>query len=166
MKVAAHLSEEAVHQRMKRSATMKERLHWQVISLAQQGRRGEEIAQTVGYSGEWVRHLVRLYSAQGPDALLPRRKGNKGCTALLHDAVRAELHEALCQPVPEALGGGLWNGVKVAAWLSARLARPVYRQRGQEALRALGYSCQSPRPRHAGADPQEQKAFKKSWQRA
>lgn len=76
--------------------------------------------------------------------------------------IRAALERVLEQPVPESLGGGLWNGVKVAAWLSVRVGQTVARQRGHEALRSLGYSCQSPRPRHVKADAAQQEAFKKS----
>ena len=42
----------------------------------------------------------------------------------------------------------------------------VLPQRGWEALKAIGWSVQKPRPRHpASATPEEREAFKKSWSR-
>lgn len=90
---------------------------------------------------------------------------NPGARPVVDEALREELRVLLQEPVPEAVGGGLWNGAKVAAWVQERLGRPVHRQRGQEVLRALGYSCQVPRPRHAKADPEQQEVFKKSWRK-
>ena len=42
----------------------------------------------------------------------------------------------------------------------------VLPQRGWEALKAINWSVQKPRPRHpAAATPEEREAFKKSWSR-
>lgn len=161
MQVSPHLSGDELRERMMSSETLRQRLRWQVIFLAQQGQTSEQIAQTVGYSSRWVLHLVALYSRDEPEAIVIAPHVSRGPQALLTPTLRAELGRALEEAVPDSLGGGLWNGVKVAAWLSARLGRPVHRQRGHEALRALGYSCQHPRPRHVKADPAQQEAFKK-----
>ena len=149
---------------MKTSATVRQRLRWQVIFLAHQGQSRVEIAQTVGYSGRWVLPLVALYSRNGPEFVIIAPHKSRGPQAMMTPLIRAELECVLEQPVPDSLGGGLWNGVKVAAWLSARVDKTVARQRGHEALRSLGYSCQSPRPRprHVKADDAQQEAFKKS----
>jgi len=63
--------------------------------------------------------------------------------------------------------GGVWNSTKVAAFLAAELGlASVAPQRGWEALRAIGWTIQRPRPRHArAASPEEQAAFKKSSRR-
>ena len=43
----------------------------------------------------------------------------------------------------------------------------VLPQRGWEALKAINWSVQKPRPRHpAGATPEECEMFKKSWPRS
>lgn len=60
--------------------------------------------------------------------------------------------------------GGVWTAKKVAAVIATALGlAEVAEQRGWEALRAIGWTIQRPRPRHAqAATPEEQEAFKKS----
>jgi transposase len=60
--------------------------------------------------------------------------------------------------------GGVWTAKKAAAVMAVELGRVrVAEQRGWEALRAIGYALQRPRPRHArAATPEEQAAFKKT----
>src|SRR5512147_324609 len=71
------------------------------------------------------------------------------------------LRDALVEP---AADGGLWTGPKVAAWMTARLGRNVWPQRGWDYLRKLEHSLQIPRPKHAkAARAEEQDAFKKGW---
>jgi len=52
----------------------------------------------------------------------------------------------------------------VAAWMASELGLTrVAPQRGWEALKAIGWSVQKPRPRHpASATPEEREAFKKT----
>ena len=48
--------------------------------------------------------------------------------------------------------GGVWTAKKVAAVMAAELGlATVAEQRGWEALRAIGWTIQRPRPRHARA---------------
>ncbi len=51
-----------------------------------------------------------------------RRQNNPGAEPLLNDVELAQLWQAL-QSKPE--DGGLWNGPKVAAWISELLGRKV-----------------------------------------
>jgi winged helix-turn-helix protein len=55
-----------------------------------------------------------------------------------------------------------WTGRDVAAWMSARLGRPVSYQLGWSYLVRLKHSPQAPRPRHALADQEAQVTFKKN----
>src|SRR4051812_43650801 len=75
-----------------------------------------------------------------------------------------KLKNRLREPPPD---GGLWTGPKVARWMAGELGlAAVLPQRGWEALKAIGWSVQKPRPRHpASATPEEREAFKKSWSR-
>ncbi len=166
MVVLGELSESELEARFRASQCVVSRCHWQMVWLLKQGRKSEEVSRLVGLSLNRMRILVRRYNAQGAEALGDKRHHNPGGKPLLDQSVRDELAVLLEGPVPEELGGGLWNGVKVAAWLSQRLERSVHRQRGHEALRALGYTSQSPRPHHVGADPNAQEAFKKTWRSA
>jgi transposase len=163
IQVVAHLSVEEVGTRFRQSSAAKSRAHWQVIWLLLQGRPSGEVALLCGYSVAWVRALVGRYNAQGPESLGDGRRGHSGAKPLVDVGLRQELEAVLGGAVPTELGGGLWNGVKVAAWLEGKLGHKVYRQRGQEMLRALGYSPLVPRPCHKSADKNAQEAFKKSW---
>ena len=60
--------------------------------------------------------------------------------------------------------GGVWTAKKVAAVMAAELGlASVAEQRGWEALRAIGWTIQRPRPRHArAAGPEEQAEYKAS----
>ena len=80
---------------------------------------------------------------------------------MLTPAVLDVLRERLKSP-PE--DGGVWTAKKVAAVMAAELGlERVAEQRGWEALRAIGWTLQKPRPRHArAASPEEQEAYKKN----
>jgi hypothetical protein len=83
---------------------------------------------------------------------------------VLRPELLARLPERLATPPSD---GGLWTGPKVARWMAGELGlAAVLPQRGWEALKAIGWSVQKPRPRHpASATPEEREAFKKSWSR-
>ncbi|EYD77511.1 hypothetical protein Rumeso_00936 [Rubellimicrobium mesophilum DSM 19309] len=71
------------------------------------------------------------------------------------------LRERLTSPPDD---GGVWTAKKVAAVMAAELGlAKVAEQRGWEALRAIGWTIQRPRPRHARAAGAEAQAeFKKA----
>jgi hypothetical protein len=55
--------------------------------------------------------------------------------------------------------GGLWSGPKVARWLAEfHGLASVHDQRGWDALVAIAYSVQKPRPRHPEAANAEDRA--------
>ena len=55
--------------------------------------------------------------------------------------------------------GGLWTGPKVARWLAKfHGLKSVHDQRGWDALVAIEYSIQKPRPRHPKAAGEEERA--------
>ena len=80
---------------------------------------------------------------------------------MLTPAVLEVLRERLKTPPDD---GGVWTAKKVAAVMAAELGlERVADQRGWEALRALGWTSQRPRPRHArAASPEEQEDCKQS----
>src|ERR1051325_7645119 len=119
--IADHLSLEELEARFRTSREVTERNHWQVIRLLAQGQPSHQVADLVGYSVPWVRQLATRYNAQGPAALGDQRHANPGAQPLLDAAQREQLQQALQEPVPADLGGGLWNGPKVAAWMAQQL---------------------------------------------
>jgi transposase len=158
IEIKPHLSIEQLAARYRESQDVVERSHYQIIWLLAQGQSTAEVAKVTGYSVYWVRVLAGRYNAQGEHGLSDHRHEHPGRECMLDAAQQAALAQALDAP---AADGGLWNGPKVARWMAALLGRSVHEQRGWDYLRRLGYSAQTPRPRHAKANAAEQAAFKK-----
>ena len=157
--VVAHRSTAELGQRYRAARQPLERSHLQIVWLLSQGRSEREVALVTGYGRRWIAEIVRRYNAEGLAGLGDRRNRNTGAKSLLNEEDKAELNTALTKPPAD---GGLWTGPKVAAWMTARLGRKIWPQRGWEYLRKLGYSPQVPRPRHAkAASAEEQQAFKR-----
>lgn len=159
LKLAEHLTVDALAQRYRQAADPVARSHWQMLWLLSQGRAPAEVAQVTGYSLIWLYTIVRRYNADGPDGVGDRRQHNPGQAPLLSPVLRDELNQALEGPAPD---GGVWNGPKVAAWMSAKLGRTVHAPRGWELLQQLGYRAYVPRSRHVKADTAAQEEFKKN----
>ena len=135
--------------------------HVQTIWLLAKGHESAAVSATVSFARRWVERLLARYNAGGPQALGDLRRRNGTSPTILKPDLLDKLKDRLREPPPD---GGLWTGPKVARWMAGerRLAE-VLPQRGWEALKAIGWSVQKPRPRHpASATPEEQEAFKKS----
>ena len=160
-KVAEHLSlaELQAGYRDSKAATLAR--HYQVIWLLAQGRSCAEVAQLTSLARRWVEQLLARYNQFGPSSLGDRRRGNGAKATVLTPAVLDVLRERLKSPPGD---GGLWTAKKVAALIAAELGlAKVAEQRGWEALRAIGWTIQRPRPRHArAASPEEQAEYKKA----
>ena len=135
--------------------------HFQVIWLLAAGLGCAEVAQATGFVRRWVEELLVRYNAFGPSSLGDRRRGNGAAPRVLTPEVLAMLRERVKAPPDD---GGVWSARKVAAVMAPALGLArVAEQRGWEALRAIGWTIQRPRPRHAqAATPEAQAAFKKS----
>ena len=159
--VAGHLSlaELQAGYRDSRAATLAR--HYQVIWLLAQGRSCAEVAQLTSLARRWVEQLLVRYNQFGPSSLGDRRRGNGAKATILTPAVLDVLRERLKRPPDD---GGVWTSRKVATVIAAELGlERVAEQRGWEALRAMGWTIQRPRPRHArAAGAEEQAEFKKS----
>lgn len=156
-----YLSQEELLARYRQADNPAERSHWHIIWLLASKQRVTQVAQVTGYSQGWIRELARRYNAQGPQGLLDHRQTIAGAKPLVDQTLQAELELILQQPPAD---GGLWNGPKVAQWLTTKLGHKVHRQRGWEWLARLDYTLQQPRPHHASADPVLADQFKKNYQ--
>jgi transposase len=160
-RVAEHLSvaELQAGYRGSKEATLAR--HYQVIWLLAQGCTVAETARLTGFVPRWIEQLLGRYNQFGPSSLGDRRRGNGAKATVLTPAVLDVLRERLKSP-PE--DGGLWTAKKVAAVMAADLGlAKVAEQRGWEALRAIDWTIQRPRPQHArAASPEEQEQYKKS----
>jgi transposase len=163
IRVKEHLSTEELQTRYRRSAHPAEKTHWQVLWLIAQGQPAREVAVTTGYTLNWVRELVGRYNRGGPEAVLDGRRNHSGRRPLLSQEQEEALRKALEADPPSR---DLWNGPKVARWMSERLGREVAPQRGWEYLRKVGHRLLVPRPRHREADAEAQEAFQARSPRA
>src|SRR5580700_11067696 len=110
------------------------RSHFQVIWLLLSGEAASAVARVTGFSERWIEKLVARWNAEGPDGLGDRRRGN-GASPVLDAAGLAALAAALDEGPEDC---GLWNGRKVATWMSARLGRPVSPKLGWITFTAWG----------------------------
>jgi transposase len=159
--VAGHLSVAELGERFRAAADARSARHAQAIWLLAKGHAVAEVASTTAFGVRWVEKLLARYNAGGPDALGDLRRHNGAERTILTPALLDRLRARLAEPPPD---GGLWSSRKAAAWMAGELGlAAVAVQRGWEALRAVGWSVQVPRPEHPGrATAEEQEAFKKS----
>jgi transposase len=163
-RVAGHLSVEDLEAGFRSARDPTAVRHFQVIWLLARGHTIADVAAVTSFVPRWIEQLLARYNAEGPEALGDLRRRNGGVPSVLRPALLERLRARLTQPPPD---GGLWSSRKVAAWMAGELGlAAVFPQRGWEALKAIGWSVQKPRPRHpASATPEEREAFKKSWNR-
>jgi len=132
--------------------------------LLAKGHTIASVAEAVGFGERWVEELLARYNQQGPAGLGDLRRNNGSPARVLTAELIAKFKRRLARPPDD---GGLWSGVKAAAWLAQELGlEQLARQRGWELLRAAGYSLQKPRPRNPkSATPEEAAGFKKNFMR-
>src|SRR5215210_7898671 len=160
-RVAGHLRVEDLEAGFRSARDPTAVRHFQVIWLLARGHTIADVAAVTSFVPRWIEQLLARYNAEGPEALGDLRRRNGGVSSVLRPALLERLRARLTQPPPD---GGLWSSRKVAAWMAGELGlAAVLPQRGWEALKAIGWSVQKPRPRHpASATPEEREAFKKA----
>jgi transposase len=135
--------------------------HFHALWLLSRGYGIGQVADLLSFSTRWVRILIKRYNEGGPERLGDQRVNNGTEATILTPGALAALKERLQSP-PE--DGGQWTGPKIARWL-ARFhgLKSVHDQRGWDALMAIGWSIQQPRPRHpAAADAADRARLKKT----
>src|SRR5271165_3385087 len=138
--------------------------HLSVAALEERYEACEDVMSSRHFQAIWllarIEQLVERYNALGPSAMGDLRRGNGAPAKVLTAELLQRLRLRLGEPPPD---GGVWTSGKVARWMAGELGlASVAPQRGWEALRAIGWSIQKPRPRNPkAATPAEQEAFKK-----
>lgn len=132
--VAQHLTIEQLEQHYRQAKDGVESRQYQIIWLLAQGKKTEQVEEITGYSRTWIYALVKRYNELGVAGLGDRRHQNQGAKPIIDDVEQAQLWQALQGNAPD---GGLWNGRKVADWLTSVTGRQVSRQRGWEILRQM-----------------------------
>ncbi len=162
-RVADHLSVAELGDRYRSGVAVTAARHFQTIWLLAQGHGIADVSATMAFAPRWVERLLARYNARGPDALGDLRRRNGTSPSVLKPELLERLRERLAEPPPD---GGVWTSGKVARRMAGELGLTALApQRGWEALGAIGWSIQAPRPRHPrAATPEEQAAFnKKAW---
>jgi transposase len=159
--VNAHSSVEDLEEFYVTSSDVTASRHFQVIWLLARGHTVSQAATTTAFGERWIEQLLARYNAEGPDALGDLRRRNGATPTILKPELLAKLRDRLCDPPQD---GGMWSSSKVAAWMAEELGlASVAAQRGWEALKAIGWSIQKPRPKNPkSATPEEATAFKKT----
>lgn len=157
IKIEPHLSLQELEQGYRKAKQGIEKIHYQVIWLLAQGKRTSYVSHVTGYSLSWIYELVRSYNRSGAKMLGDQRQHNRGRKPLLDDQQLALLYQRLQSPPDDQ---GLWNGVKVAKWLTQLLDRTISPQRGWEYLKGLEYRLRCPRPNHQNSSCLEQNEWK------
>lgn len=162
LQINEHLSLSDLEQHYRQAKAGIERSHYHIIWLLAQGRSTLEVSGITGYSRTWIYELVRSYNHYGPQSLGDQRRSNPGRAPLLNEVQQAQLWQAL-QSSPG--DGELWDGPKVAQWMSDLLGHPVHPQRGWDYLKSLEMKRRRPRPEHIESDPEQQQQWKKNSRR-
>jgi transposase len=160
--VCEHLSVEELEARYVGCHDATASRHFQVIWLLARGHTISQVSETTAYGERWIEQLLARYNAEGPEALGDLRRRNGASATILKPGLLAKLRDRLREPPPD---GGLWSSRKVADWMAGELGlKSVAPQRGWEALKAIAWSIQKPRPKNPkSASPGEAAALKKSW---
>jgi transposase len=159
--VADHLSIGELEDRYRSCADACSARHYQTIWLLAQGHTIAAVSETTSFVPRWIEELLARYNALGPKALGDLRRHNGAQPSVLKPDLLAKLKRRLREPPPD---GGVWTSGKVASWMAQQLGLATLApQRGWEALQAIGWSIQSPRPKNPkSATPEQEAAFKKT----
>ena len=161
MAINPHLSTAELETRYETAPDPIAKSHFQALWLLSRGYDIDETAEILSFSTRWVRILIKRYNEGGPDRLGDQRASNGTEPTILTPEALGALKERLKSPPDD---GGQWTGPKIACWLAKFHGRKsVHDQRGWDALVAIGYSIQQPRPRHPeAATGEDRAALKKS----
>lgn len=159
--VSDHLSVVELEDRYRSCTDACSARHYQTIWLLAQGHTIVEVSETTCFVPRWIEELLARYNELGPRALGDLRRHNGTQPTVLTPELLAKLKNRLKEPPPD---GGLWTSRKVAVWMASELGlAEVAAQRGWEALKAVGWSIQAPRPRNPkAASADDEAAYKKS----
>ena len=163
MYVANHRSSGQLKLIAKQQSQAKILLRLQAVILAQAGHTAPEIAKILSVTYRTVQYWIQRYNRHGLDGLRDLRRG--GNQRKLSDQQEQQVKRYLDYQADDPTGG-VRRGQDLRQWIHQQFG-VLYSLPGiYDLLHRLGYRCLMPRPRHRKADPQQQRAFKKTfWQR-
>ena len=147
--IKSHLPAVELEHRYKTASEAIAKSHFHALWLLARGYSIDQVAGLLSFSTRWVRILIKRYNEGGPERLGDQRAHNGTEAKILTPEALAALRERLKSPPDD---GGVWTGPKIARWLADfHGLASVHDQRGWDALIAIGWSIQQPRPRHPQA---------------
>jgi len=160
-----HLTSNELKQRYRQSQDRVESRRWHLLWKVSLGWTLKNSALAVGINYDYAKEILKRYNQEGEPGVKNRKspghKTHRGRQSLLNAAQLQGLAQAVKSPPSD---GGIWSGPKVARWIEKENGiERVWHQRGWDYLKKLGYSCQSPRPKHRKADPNQQAQFLQNW---
>jgi transposase len=154
--IKSHLSAVELEHRYKTASEAIAKSHFHALWLLRCGYSIDQVAGLLSFSTRWVRILIKRYNEGGPNRLGDQRAHNGTEATILTSEALAALRERL-QSAPD--DGGQWTGPKIACWLAGfHGLELVHDQRGWDALIAIGWSIQQPRPRHPNAASEQDRS--------
>jgi transposase len=135
------------------------RLHG--VLLVAQGVTCPEVARLLGDAPRTVEYWVHTFEEMGLAGLLEGERS--GRPRRLSDRQIEEVNAILRgMPREAGLGGNLWDGKTLASWIERQYGIDLGVRQCQRLLRQLGFPLRKPRPAIAQANPERQKAHKKT----
>jgi transposase len=135
------------------------RLHG--VLLVAQGMTCPEVSRLLGDAPRSVQHWVRRFEERGLAGLAEGQRS--GRPRRLREAQLEEVDRVLRQtPRSVGLGGTLWDGKTLSAWIEQRFQVRLGVRQCQRLFRQRGFRLRKPRPLIAHADPERQKTHKKT----
>lgn len=138
------------------------RLHG--VLLVAQGFSCPTVAKLLGDAPRTVEYWVHAFEQEGLAGL---REGERsGRPRRLSETQLQQINAVLRRPPREAgLGGNLWDGKTLAAWIQREYGIELGVRQCQRLFRQLGFRLRKPRPAIAPADPELQRTHKKNSKR-
>jgi hypothetical protein len=144
--IKLHLSSGELEARYETGSDPIAKSHFHAAWLLSLGYAVDEVVELLSFSTRWVHQLVKRYNEGGPEPVGDQRVNNGTEPTILTAAALEVLKQRVKLPPDD---GGLWTGPKIARWLAHFHGRKFVRdQRGWDALIAIDYTIQQPRPRH------------------
>jgi len=135
------------------------RLHG--VLLVAQGMTCPQVAKLLGAAPRTVENWVHEFEEMGLAGLL--EEDRPGRPRRLNERQLEQINTVLRRmPRETGLGGNVWDGKTLAAWIEREYAINLGVRQCQRLFRQWGFRLRKPRPAIAQADPEQQKAHKKN----
>jgi transposase len=151
----------ALQDEIRRSAEARydHRLHG--VLLVAQGMSAHEVARLLGDSPRTVANWIHRFEAEGLSGIVEGERS--GRPKRLTEKQIAQIDAAL-RKTPQDFGlmGHLWDGKTLSAYIEREGGVVLGVRQCQRMFRQLGFRLRKPRPVIAHADPEQQRAVKKT----